>query len=70
VIYFFYGGVKGFGMTVSTFFAAIMSARGIDLYLHASNDLVVLWAVKNGKEKEKSVRKAIPMAGQSSQVTC
>jgi len=57
VIYFFYGGVKGFGMMVSTFFAAIMSARGIDLYSHASNDLVVLWAVKNGKEKEKSVRK-------------
>ena len=59
------GRKKGFGMMVSSFFATIMSAHGRDLYSYASNDLlVVLWAVKKGKEKEKSVRKAIPMAGQ------
>ena len=40
-----------------------MSAHGRDLYSHASDELlVVLWAEKKEKEKEKSVRKAIPMA--------
>jgi len=57
-------------MTVSSFFAAIMSAHGRDLYSYAPNDSsVVLWAVKKGKEEEKSVRKAIPMARQSSSKT-
>ena len=73
-IYFFFregGQEKGFGMMVYSFCAAIMSARSIDLCSYALNDLLaVAWTVKNGKEKEKSVRKAIPMAGQSSQVTC
>ena len=55
------GGEKGFGMMVSSFFAAIMSARGRDLYSYASNDLlVVLWVERKEKGERKKCKKSHP----------